>query len=83
MTEPEYPYTPSDLDMSKLKDAMNVGWCSPHHTTMIGHLVLMTQIGTKIVAVNVHGELYVVMVEVGNFQTLLLRLKKKSKIKIH
>jgi hypothetical protein len=26
MTEPSYPYTPSDLDMSKLKDAMNVGW---------------------------------------------------------
>jgi hypothetical protein len=26
MTEPKYPYTPSDLDMSKLKDAMNVGW---------------------------------------------------------
>jgi len=26
MTEPKYPYAPSDLDMSKLKDAMNVGW---------------------------------------------------------
>jgi hypothetical protein len=33
--------------------------------------------------VNVDGELYVAMVEVGNFQTLLLRLKNKSKIKIN